>query len=199
MIISRHDGAKLLDSLTVTLWYSSSWPWNIEIEIPVLDFGWFWYTIQKWVSFSMHIGYSEKLSGYWGPFFVPCIGHGLCTWLASNPQCWTSWMVPKGWANRDVPSGKLTYTDGPKVRMTCFPPKFFHWKLEWRTKMDVEILLKFYLSVRIMLVNVDKNVQKLFDQTCLPVVPGPPNLYLFVGLECLRSICPQNIWILYRC
>ena len=38
--------------------------------------------------------------------------------------------------------------------------------------MDVEILLKFYLSVRIMLVNVDKNVQKLFDQTCLPVVPG---------------------------
>ena len=64
--------------------------------------------------------------------------------------------------------------------------------------MDVEILLKFYLSVRIMLVNVDKNVQKLFDQTCLPVVPGSPNLYRFVGLECLRSICHQNLWILYR-
>ena len=64
------------------------------------------------------------------------------------------------------------YTDGPKVRMSCFPPKFFLWKLEWRTQMDVEILLKFYLSVRIMLVNVDKHVQKLFDQTCLPVVPG---------------------------
>ena len=83
-------------------------------------------------------------------------------------------------------------------RKTFFPPKFFHWKLEWRTEMDVEILLKFYLSVRIMLVNVDKNVQKLFDQTCLPVVPGSPNLYLFVGLECLRSICLQNLWILYR-
>ena len=96
------------------------------------------------------------------------------------------------------PSKKYTYTDGPKVRMTCFPPFFFHWKLEWRTKMDVEILLKFYLSVRIMLVNVDKNVQKLFDQTCLPVVPGSPNLYRFVGLECLRSICLQNLWILYR-
>ena len=90
------------------------------------------------------------------------------------------------------------YTDGLEVRMSCFPPKFFLWKLEWRTQMDVEILLKFYLSVRIMLVNVDKNVQKLFDQTCLPVVPGSPNLYRFVGLECLRSICLQNLWILYR-
>ena len=92
----------------------------------------------------------------------------------------------------------LHYTDGLEVRMSCFPPNFFLWKLEWRTQMDVEILLKFYLSVRIMLVNVDKNVQKLFDQTCLPVVPGSPNLYRFVGLECLRSICLQNLWILYR-
>ena len=103
------------------------------------------------------------------------------------------------WIFQDAPCVVLAsnYTAGLKDRMTFFPPKFFHWKLEWRTKMDVEILLKFYLSVRIMLVNVDKNVQNLFDQTCLPVVPGSPNLYLFVGLECLRSICLQNIWILY--
>ena len=52
---------------------------------------------------------------------------------------------------------------------------------------------KFYLSVRVMLVNADNNVQKLFDQTCLPAVPGPPNLYFLQAQNASAAYAPKKL------
>ena len=91
----------------------------------------------------------------------------------------------------------INYITRLKVRMLPGPPKKIHWKLECHTIIVWKNLPKFYLSVRIMLVNVDILCSKIVWSNLPTCCAGATKPLFFVGLECLRSICPQNSLYIY--